>query len=485
MGSVSDDCWEDNDPFADSDQSTDDGDKYSGSKHDSTITESHLTTFFAARPKNFQLERQLGSGAAANAWLVRYRKQAGDPWGRIVLKTPVSIAESGYVPNPLDVQLNILAFENEIRLLNTIRTRHLVKLIKFSDGEDPLKRPGASSFIGRWVYLEYLQHGTLSAFTRKCATHMVPHLPNRLLWRIFMCLIRACVAMAYVPAVPVDRYDENEEPCDVDRDSVSYSHNDMHSDNIMIGDMLSDPDDVEHSICPVVKFIDIDVHSQYADTNDAPHPLSSEGGEGDGVERNLLSVAANMTELVLLDSTLGYDVTDAAETDDSVWFEPGGFRDGFATAVKQLLPPSDGSGGAAMPAPWLDPDLRRLLCECAAVRGRDRPVLAEELLPAVLEAVEQRDAAYYRRAGYCDDAGAEEDAAILGLLQRVLGAAPPPPPTPAVVPGGEEEAGGEGPESTETVDRPARRFLRTDRDRRSASPENRGKRYQPFRYRTR
>lgn len=37
--------------------------------------------------------------------------------------------------------------------------------------------------------------------------------------------------MAYVPDVPVNRYDENEEPCPLNNKSISYSHNDMHSDN--------------------------------------------------------------------------------------------------------------------------------------------------------------------------------------------------------------------------------------------------------------
>lgn len=37
--------------------------------------------------------------------------------------------------------------------------------------------------------------------------------------------------MAYIPDVPVDRYEESEEPFAVTTRSVSYSHNDMHSDN--------------------------------------------------------------------------------------------------------------------------------------------------------------------------------------------------------------------------------------------------------------
>ncbi|KAK7968783.1 hypothetical protein PG988_007856 [Apiospora saccharicola] len=447
-------------------------------KFDRQITESHLITYFATRPNNFQLERFLASGAGANAWLVRYRKQAGDRWGRIVLKTPLGISAAGYDEDPFDVGFGVEEFKAEKNILNAIRTRHLVKLVNFSDAEDPLKQDGPRDFFQRWIYLEYLQHGTLGEFARKCTRHGIPHLPNRLLWRIFLCLIRACVAMAYVPDVPIDRYDENEEPCAVDAKSVSYSHNDMHSDNIMIGDMLSDPDDVEHFISPVIKFIDLESCAQYP------------GGEGQGVQRNLEKVAENMMELILLESTYDLDLGGGgggggAETDNSVWFEPGWYHDGFATAAKPLLPNPDAMN-QQMPAPWLDPDLRRLLCECAAVDVRKRPRLRNDLLPEVLEAVEQRDADYYREEEYCVDANAEEDVAVLRLVQQVLGAAPPPPPGTGTGEDAEGDGDGEGPESME-IDQPAAAEFsrRRKRDGRSASPENSGERLRRFNFRAR
>ncbi|KAK7923720.1 kinase-like domain-containing protein [Apiospora marii] len=439
----------------------------------SSITESKLTTYFSARPNNFQFERWLGSGAGANAYLVRYRKQAGDRWDRIVVKTPLGIAETGYDEDPFGVGFGVEEFKEERKLLDTIRTRHLVRLIKFSSRDDPLRQNGADDFFKRWIYLEYLPHGTLTELARKCEAHEVAHLPNRLLWRVFMCLIRACVAMAYVPDVPVDRYDENEEPCPVDDRSIGYTHNDMHSDNIMIGDMLNGPDDIEHSISPVVKFIDLEVCSQYA------------GGEGKGVQRNLELVSSNMAELILFKSffNIGYGEAPTGTDSNAVWFEPGGHRDGFATTAQPLLPDPDDMF-TQMPAPWLDPDLRRLLCECAAVKETQRPSLRGDLLPEVLEAIETRDADYYRDKDYCDDADAEEDDAILNLLQRVLGAARPASPRPGPRP--DEDEAGEGPESMD-VDAPAagpsRR--RRDSDGRSASPESSGQRFRRYNFRPR
>lgn len=94
------------------------------SKFDPQITESHLITYFATQPNNFQLERLLGSGAAANAWLVKYRKQAGDRWGRIVLKTPIGIAATGYDPDPLDVGFGVNESSEERELLEVSFWRH-------------------------------------------------------------------------------------------------------------------------------------------------------------------------------------------------------------------------------------------------------------------------------------------------------------------------------------------------------------------------
>lgn len=148
-----------------------------------------------------------------------------------------------------------------------------------------------------------------------------------------------------------------------------------------------------------------------------------------------------MTELIKFESTLALDLFDDADTSNSVGFEPGGGREGFETAAKQLLPRPDDLFDE-MPAPWLDPDLRRLICECAANNVRRRPLLKDDLLTEVFEAVKTRDAKYYREAEYCDDPDTEEDQAVLDLLQRVLGAAPPPPPVP-----GPGEEHGEGPES--------------------------------------
>lgn len=68
-----------------------------------------------------------------------------------------------------------------------IRTRHLVRLIDFCDQGDPLNQNGGRNYFGNWIYLEYLEHGTLAQFVEKCDAQGIPYVPNRLLWRMFLC----------------------------------------------------------------------------------------------------------------------------------------------------------------------------------------------------------------------------------------------------------------------------------------------------------
>lgn len=182
-----------------------------------------LKGYFSGWENTWKFERYISSGLAAHAWIVQHRRQANEPWQKMVLKTPS--AERMSVSYGKDGQ-----FEDERQLLDRVRSRHIMKLIQFGDGEDPLAQDGPRDELGQWIYLEYLQNGTLTNFMEKCAKEA--YVPNRLLWRIFMCLIRACVALSYVPdGPPVDRYDENEEVCALTDSSIGYSHDDLHCDN--------------------------------------------------------------------------------------------------------------------------------------------------------------------------------------------------------------------------------------------------------------
>ncbi|KAK7987039.1 hypothetical protein PG988_002027 [Apiospora saccharicola] len=164
---------------------------------DSDLVKRRIANYFGDGTE-YQLDRFLSNGIAAHAWLVRYRRQDQDPWRKMVLKTPA------YVEGPLRQEQfangpeGVEEFYEESMLLKTLRARHLVRLIEFGD-QDPLERNGARNYFGNWIYLEFLENGTLAQFVEKYKAQDIPYVPNRLLWRIFMCMIRACIAMAYIP----------------------------------------------------------------------------------------------------------------------------------------------------------------------------------------------------------------------------------------------------------------------------------------------
>ncbi|KAK8121732.1 hypothetical protein PG984_010402 [Apiospora sp. TS-2023a] len=333
---------------------------------DSDLVKRRITGYFGDGTK-YQLDRFLSNGIAAHAWLVRYRRHDKDPWRKMVLKTPA------YVEGPLRREQfangpeGVEEFHEESMLLKTLRARHLVRLIEFGD-QDPLERNGARNYFGNWIYLEFLENGTLAQFVEKYKAQDIPYVPNRLLWRIFMC--------------------------------------------IMIGAILGDSDDPEHMISPVVKFIDLDHHELY------------DGGEGEGAQQNVFLVGANMAEVIL-----GYENQPA-----------------FNTFAKDILPGGQ-AGGDQMPHPELDPYLRYLICLCCAAEKKERPRLADQLLPWVMQAIRERDAAYYDGMDYCDGEEETDDCVVL-FLETVLGAAPPQ----VEVDGGEEGGGGGGgPDSMEIV----------------------------------
>ena len=187
------------------------------------------------------------------------------------------------------------------------------------------------------------------------------------------------------------------------------------------------------------------------------------------------------------------------------WYQLGGTAP-FKTAASYLLPtrvdpppptpqmPIPQIVTLQNPCPELDPDLRRLICQCTAVARGDRPRLADQLLPEVKKAIAERDAAYYEGVAYCDGAN-ETDDAVLRFLERVLGLPPPPaaaapspdqgtpapPPLPPAVPNPNEAISsppvGEDFSSpplgtSPPTGTPSRgRFTARARDRREASPD--------------
>ncbi|KAK8087190.1 kinase-like domain-containing protein [Apiospora phragmitis] len=126
--------------------------------------------------------------------------------------------------------------------------------------------------LGPMLVIELLENGSMKEFLNKAKAHSAPRLPNRLLWRFFLCLARACVAMAFPR-----RFEGGQSLEDIPGRQSStlrlYTHTDMHVNNVMLGGLNAQ--EFEHQISPILKLIDFGVWSPALENDLRTRPRSS------------------------------------------------------------------------------------------------------------------------------------------------------------------------------------------------------------------
>ncbi|KAI0968312.1 hypothetical protein F4678DRAFT_474467 [Xylaria arbuscula] len=293
--------------------------------------------------------------------------------------------------------------------------RHIVKWLSLSP-DLMAPRPGNEGFRMPYFFVEYLESGTLGQFQKRIENVAtlrltsrleIPFLlPNRLLWSIFLCLIRACVAMAWPPEGPdvVFEVPTQSEPW-------TLAHMDMHNNNVMFGNI--DDNEAEHRVMPVVKLIDLGeaLERPVGESRFPPDQYGIEGYDNvlllathrpntgrrnQGIDKNLLDVGVLMANLV--SNTQGFVITCRRNITD--------------TNIH----------------PYLDKDLRVLIQRCLAVDPENRPRL-EELIELVGQDNSPffRDEDYYRRNKRPEEAGVfdpaeelETDDALKVIVQMYI-----------------------------------------------------------------
>ncbi|KAI1384758.1 uncharacterized protein F4822DRAFT_372752 [Hypoxylon trugodes] len=262
--------------------------------------------------------------------------------------------------------------------------------------DDPLKK-----VKGEYIILEWLDLGTLSNFISNGNRLGIQRLPNRLLYRFFLCLTRMCIALAYPPG----RTDDEEVTEEVQDDVIptNITHNDLHDGNILLGDP---PADEEHEIAPIIKAIDFGLATEnsYADLL------------GTGQERNIFYIGGLMLELVAMDQTVSPFDIDPDNTEIVQWHdgETGEDVEFEAQSVGLLLP----FRGPQDPMPWLDTLLKQLICRCLA-NIAERPSLRElrdELVGAMAKT----------GGSYGDPDGFESDTNVWAIWRAITTYEPPP-----------------------------------------------------------
>ncbi|KAI1842640.1 hypothetical protein JX266_011102 [Neoarthrinium moseri] len=239
----------------------------------------------------------------------------------------------------------------------------------------------------RTILLEWIAHGELGDFLKRAARHPKP-IPNRLLWRFFGCFLRMVVAMAYPPSPPPAGQATQSEEIIYDTNGQVATpsmlrHTDMHDGNILLSDP---PSDVEHDFAPMLKLIDFGLAE---DT--LPNILESPDPNPQfGVHCNMFDAGILMCCLILKYEWSRYpghgDLLSTIEIPGS-----------GPPPVKTYAQPLYALQFQSDPCPNVDPDIKRLVSICMAVKPTDRPKI-EVVLGQVMDYIQKRDAAYYNNA---------------------------------------------------------------------------------------
>ncbi|KAK9413180.1 hypothetical protein SUNI508_11956 [Seiridium unicorne] len=111
---------------------------------------------------------------------------------------------------------------------------------------------------GNRGFVDRLPNGTLQRFINR-ALDKDKVLPNRMLWRLFMCMIRMVIALAW-PDVHQSNENRLEEVMVTTSEAV-LRNTDINPGNLMFGNFLralnEEPFDEEHSLTPIMKMIDL------------------------------------------------------------------------------------------------------------------------------------------------------------------------------------------------------------------------------------
>ncbi|TGJ87343.1 hypothetical protein E0Z10_g1491 [Xylaria hypoxylon] len=105
--------------------------------------------------------------------------------------------------------------------------------------------------------LEYLTYGTMWNFHLKLFRSGQLWIPSRLLWRIWLCMVRQCVGMAFPPDIPDDEYvGQVIREVMQDKPYSSIAQNSSHAENFMFSVAADLPGNEHEPDLPMVKIID-------------------------------------------------------------------------------------------------------------------------------------------------------------------------------------------------------------------------------------
>ncbi|KAK6209425.1 hypothetical protein LQW54_006278 [Pestalotiopsis sp. IQ-011] len=292
------------------------------------------------------LEAYVGSGVQADVY--RIRKRSGAEAGAGVNFGPERVAVK--VPAPPETHRwnhggDLFDEKEALKLFSG--AMHVVRILEMHEGGpdgDPLSKniEGAAVMPTKdWMYMEWLDNGNLIDFRLRAGKPPARPVPNRLMWRIFLCLVRMVIVCAWseVHVTGTSKLEEMQEG----HPKMIYTNTDMHGGNMVFGDFVPDSPDHEHRLSPILKMIDLGfIYKTKTETEEKWKATVKEMTMTIGEEMRLLLEVGNR------------------------------------------------------PTKDLDSDLKKIVTWCNR-RKRDYCPDLEELVPWVENAVKGRDAAWYKR----------------------------------------------------------------------------------------
>ncbi|GAW16598.1 hypothetical protein ANO14919_060310 [Xylariales sp. No.14919] len=261
---------------------------------------------YFAHSKTWECERMLGSGAYGVALLVQERNARRGYARRVVLKRALDAGADELKTEIAMLKLlrgnahfaTMLASSNDLDEFSRARVgaraaRGLRTVFAALRGRRGHRGPGLRTIFstlrglrGPALVQEFCPNGTLD-YLKDRALKQGLELSNGVLWRFYLCLVRACVGFAYPPSGPENVVPTLEEipPGQAPGDLI---HGDIAGRNIVLKNIAigdEDADAPEHGSVPILRMIDLG-SSRYTDK------------AGKGPEENLHAAAIEMLRLI-------------------------------------------------------------------------------------------------------------------------------------------------------------------------------------------
>ncbi|KAI0195449.1 hypothetical protein F4808DRAFT_464270 [Astrocystis sublimbata] len=352
----------------------------------------------------WEFEKFLGNGSYGVTVLLKDRGAMKFGQRKMQLRKPRRVC----LKRSINPQASEQAFASEITGLNAVRgLAHHVQVIdsaldvsEFTSKSHqgirdvlkslaaPLYNPPTRIFriLGRYkgpaILLEYIENGSILALMDKIHAQHI-YLPNRLLWRWFYCLVRGFVGLTWKQPKHVKGEPLVVEGIPAPERLTGHSHGDLAERNVTIDEC--EPERAEHRVAPTLKFIDF---GMYHPTPNMPQ-----------LDHDLMNVTSILINLIHAHQMWG-------------GIHPGDtarYKEQYETyAVTLARRPNVNDM-----VPFLDEDLRDLVCQVLAVEKAHRPTVPEILLR--IENGMEKGPDQYPHRGF-----EESDAQIHARLQHLL-----------------------------------------------------------------